>query len=268
MPTKIISIAALFLLCIQASAKKDAETAQTSLSILTDPKAAMVFFDGERKSATPLRLRNPKPGEHLIVIKKKGFRDVRRTIIVTAGQRLVEEFKLAPLTGLMVIHSTPSGAAIKIDGADKGNSPKLLTDVPLGQHRLQVTSPGHVPKTIDIVIENRRPKRIDVDLTSDSATVVLDSEPSGAVVTLNGVAKGTTPVTLSPIPAGESTIELTMAGGVSADVHAETSGGKIVVDLDAAEFSKRDVDEVHLTVGSGDARVELGSGNGDIHIRG
>jgi hypothetical protein len=41
-----------------------------------------------------------------------------------------------------------------------------------------------------------------------------------------------------------------------------------VVDLDAAEFSKRDVDEVRLTVGSGDARVELGSGNGDIHIRG
>lgn len=70
------------------------------------------------------------------------------------------------------------------------------------------------------------------------------------------------------IGTGSGDIELTVAGGVSADVHAETSGGKIVVDLDAAEFSKRDVDEVRLTVGSGDARVELGSGNGDIHIRG
>jgi len=67
---------------------------------------------------------------------------------------------------------------------------------------------------------------------------------------------------------GSGDIELTVAGGVSADVHAETSGGEIVVDLSGAEFSKQEKDEVRLTVGGGDARVELGSGNGDIRIRG
>jgi DUF4097 and DUF4098 domain-containing protein YvlB len=70
------------------------------------------------------------------------------------------------------------------------------------------------------------------------------------------------------IGTGSGDIELTVAGGVSAEVHAETSGGNIVVDLDAAEFSKRAEDEVRLTVGGGDARVELGTGNGDIRIRG
>jgi len=67
---------------------------------------------------------------------------------------------------------------------------------------------------------------------------------------------------------GSGDIELTVAGGFSADIHAETSGGKIMVDLGAAEFSKQEEDEVRLTVGSGDARVELGTGSGDIRIRG
>ena len=70
------------------------------------------------------------------------------------------------------------------------------------------------------------------------------------------------------IGTGSGDIELTVAGGVSADVHAETSGGTIVVDLGDAVFSKQKEDEVRLTVGSGDARVELGTGSGDIRIRG
>ncbi len=70
------------------------------------------------------------------------------------------------------------------------------------------------------------------------------------------------------IGTGSGDIELTVAGGVSADVHAETSGGTIVVELPGAAYTKQDKDEVRLTVGSGDARVELGTGSGDIHIRG
>ena len=70
------------------------------------------------------------------------------------------------------------------------------------------------------------------------------------------------------IGTGSGDIELTLPGGVSADVSAETSGGTVSVDLDAAEFSKRAKDEVQLTVGNGDARIELGTGSGDIRIRG
>jgi len=70
------------------------------------------------------------------------------------------------------------------------------------------------------------------------------------------------------IGTGSGDIELTLPGGVSASVHAESSGGTVAVDLAAAEFSKQDKDEVHLTVGNGDARVELGTGSGDIRIRG
>ena len=69
------------------------------------------------------------------------------------------------------------------------------------------------------------------------------------------------------IGTGSGDIELTVASGMSVDIHAETSDGKVLVDLGAAEFSKRDDDEIRLTVGNGDARVELGTGSGDIRIR-
>jgi hypothetical protein len=70
------------------------------------------------------------------------------------------------------------------------------------------------------------------------------------------------------IGTGSGDIELTVSGGVSADVHAETNGGEIWVDLAAAEFTTQEKDEVRLTVGGGDARVELGTGSGNIRIRG
>jgi DUF4097 and DUF4098 domain-containing protein YvlB len=65
---------------------------------------------------------------------------------------------------------------------------------------------------------------------------------------------------------GSGDIALTMPLGASADLHAETDGGEILVALGDAEFQQKDPDEVRLTVGKGGARVRLGSGNGDITI--
>jgi DUF4097 and DUF4098 domain-containing protein YvlB len=67
---------------------------------------------------------------------------------------------------------------------------------------------------------------------------------------------------------GSGDITLRMPPGATADVHAETHGGKVTVDLDGpVAFDTREEDEVRMTVGQGGARVDLGSGSGDIQIR-
>jgi hypothetical protein len=66
---------------------------------------------------------------------------------------------------------------------------------------------------------------------------------------------------------GSGDITLRMPAGATADVHAETHGGRVTVDLAGdVDFRTQEKDEVRLTVGQGGARVDLGSGSGDIRI--
>lgn len=67
---------------------------------------------------------------------------------------------------------------------------------------------------------------------------------------------------------GSGDIVLRMPGGTACDVHAETDGGRVDVQVSGADFSTKEADEVRFTVGGGGSRVRLGSGNGDIRIRG
>lgn len=68
---------------------------------------------------------------------------------------------------------------------------------------------------------------------------------------------------------GSGDIALDLPPDASAELHAETSSGEIELDLgNRARISQQEPDEVRLTVGAGEAEVELGSGSGDIRIRG
>ena len=67
---------------------------------------------------------------------------------------------------------------------------------------------------------------------------------------------------------GSGDITLTMPPGTPVDVHAETNSGRIEVEVLDAEFRTREDDEVRFSVGGGGVDVELGTGGGDIRIRG
>jgi len=67
---------------------------------------------------------------------------------------------------------------------------------------------------------------------------------------------------------GSGDVTLSLPAGASADVHAETHRGEIKVALgDDVQYRYREDDEIELTVGGGGAKVDLGTGSGDIRIR-
>jgi hypothetical protein len=186
--------------------------APAQVHVTSDPSEAVVTCDGEVRSATPLTLADLAPGSHLIVARKQGFGEVRRTVLLDPGQRMALELKLEPILGLILVHAQPTNATLQIDGADRGATPALVTDLPLGRYRLKVSAPGFLAKELDLNVENRTPQRLNLTLVSDSATLELESEPPGARVVLNGVDKGTTPCTIERIPEGESTLALALDG--------------------------------------------------------
>lgn len=201
------------LLCLRLAAYgQEAPEPSGQIRVSTDPEKAIIYCDGVRKDESPLTLTGIGPGDHLIRATKGGYREKRQTVTLVEGQKVAVEMKLEPLLGLLLVHSDPSGAEVKIGGADCGKTPLLLSNLALGKHRVHIAIPGYAAKDVDVDLPDRMPVKIKVKLASDSATLAVSSEPSGADVVVGGILKGKTPCTVERIAAGKSELEVRLAG--------------------------------------------------------
>jgi hypothetical protein len=122
--------------------------------------------------------------------------------------------------GRLLIRSTPSGAAVFVDGKSMGVTPLPLRGLALGTHDISVVVPGKPPwerrvtltrdqpaLSFDVGVEGQTQVRPDV-----SATLEIDSRPTGARVWLNDSLVGTTPVKFSRVRAGSHAIRIELPG--------------------------------------------------------
>lgn len=75
-------------------APKEQPTELAMLSIESTPKGASVTIDGEELGSTPRRDIELEPGEHKVVVAKKGYKKQRRSVTLGAGDRQALSFGL------------------------------------------------------------------------------------------------------------------------------------------------------------------------------
>jgi hypothetical protein len=135
--------------------------------------------------------------------------------------------------GSLLVRSTPSGASVSVDGAAKGVTPLALRDLPAGTRTITLTHPGYAAETRKVQISNDRPSRsLEVRLSADApvaaprpstpatlgkpavttGTLVVDSRPPAAGVTVNGRDRGKTPLVIEDLSPGEYQVVLSMPG--------------------------------------------------------
>ncbi len=186
--------------------------APARLHLASDPPGATITVDGKACGVAPLSLTTLSAGKHLVLVEKRNYDTIRKSITLRSDEQISCEFQLHPTLGLILVHSTPAGADIEINGAHRGVTPTLIADLPLGTYRAQFSKPGYIPKEIELKTKGRSPVKYDVKLTSDSASLTLDSDPPNATVTINGVAHGTTPCSVARIASGDATLSLELEG--------------------------------------------------------
>jgi hypothetical protein len=186
--------------------------APAELYVAVDPADASISVNRQVQPVAPLSLRDLAPGEYLVTVGKIGYKETRRTVVLLPGQREALQIKLEPLTGLVLVHSQPSDADVLIDGAHRGKTPLLLTDLRLGDYRLQVSRQGFRVREVDLSITDRTPQMIRMSLMSDTAALRIASTPAGARIRLNGLDRGVTPKRIANIPEGQAAIEVELAG--------------------------------------------------------
>lgn len=185
-----------------------------TLSIIAAPEESAVFINRVLRGSAPLTA-ELEADDYLVTIDRAGYRPEHRSVTVTAGVRQTVRVELAALTGLLLVHSSPSGAEVTINGVDHGRTPALITTLPLGVYRVKLDLPGYRAKEIEAALTDRVPHHITVDLTSDSATLNITSAIPDAEVLVNGVIRGTAPCTVDRIPAGEIVVEVRAPGYVT-----------------------------------------------------
>lgn len=201
----------LFLLLF-AGCAQEAATPMGELFITTQPSQATVLVNGEVIGLTPLSERVPA-GRHVVSLRRDGFQVERFSAEVSPGDRFVRDVTLRPQQGLVLITSEPEGAAVSIGGVFQGNTPVALHNLRLGDHRARLVLLGFNEQEVGFTVEGRIPQQVNVELSSNSGTLVINSAPlQGATVFLDGRNVGETPVSLDRVPQGERDLVIQLPG--------------------------------------------------------
>ena len=128
----------------------------------------------------------------------------------------------APVTGTLVVRSTPAGAHVLVDGKLRGRTPLSVRDLPLRAATVTIEQTGYRPDERRIALSAAHPSvTLDARLTRDmvahtvnatTGALVIESRPTGARVFLDDQEIGVTPLSLPDVAPGAHRIRLDMPG--------------------------------------------------------
>lgn len=210
-----------------------------SVFIQTDPPDARVAIDGGPHLPIGegyLML----GGDYQIELQASGYRPLQDTISVGEQQNQSFRYSLDKLPGHLTVAADIDGEAeIWIDGIERGSLNQRISDIPAGEHKLQVVSERYKPFTGTVSVEGLdRHQVIEVPLEPAWADVRFASTPPGAELSVDGEAIGLTPLT-AEILEGERSVSLKLTGHKTWQDALELAAGE-QIDMGSIELEKAD----------------------------
>jgi len=177
------------------------------------PAGAEVIVDGKPVGVAPLDVLELAPGEHRIVVRAPRHRErVGEVTIEGRGVEQTLELSPRPLWASIRLASEPGGATVLVDGEALGTTP-LTAELDVGTRRLELRLAGYKPHRLQLTVEAERARTLPViRLEPADATVAVTSEPSGAMITVDGVYRGQTPLEIALEPGVAHRVELSKSG--------------------------------------------------------
>ena len=155
---------------------------------------------------------------------------------VLAGRHFFVATASVPATGTLMIATDPPGAQLTIDGVLQGVTPINLT-LQAGPHALELRA-GSESRSIPVTIVSGTQASQYIELskvTTATGQLQVRSEPAGANVTVDGVARGKAPVTIGDLTPGMHIVSLeNESGSIKQEVSVEAGAtASLVVPLAA-----------------------------------
>ena len=164
-----------------------------SISITSEPSGAQVSILGKPVGVTPY-ITKPVPATMYIVkYSLDGYEPAWLPVNVVAGRQVDAHVTLVQENATVIIDSEPSGAHVKMNGKDCGDTPVLLADLPLGSYSASVEMEGYTRRDISWKVQNARPILINVPMMNNIGTLDVTCDPEVVEIEIDGKAYGNTP---------------------------------------------------------------------------
>ncbi len=155
---------------------------------------AQLFIDGAPSGTVPSRL-ELTAGQHLVEVKKAGFKDYRESANVAEGETrtMVIELSAEAKKGSILVTADVAGADVYVDGTRRDVAPALIGDLIEGEHTIEVRKDPLPPFKQVVRVEGNRQTKVEARIqaqvpqvgalrvisTTPGAEVVVDGEPAG-----------------------------------------------------------------------------------------
>jgi hypothetical protein len=132
--------------------------------------------------------------------------------LVAAGVTYWPRMRAAMTNGVAVLESNPPGSEAFVDGNLVGTTP-VTVELPAGTHQVEFRN-GTASRTAEVVVTARGRAVQQIDwLEKPTGGLLVNSEPKGARVLIDGVVRGKSPLTLDGLNPGVHTVTLESAEG-------------------------------------------------------
>jgi hypothetical protein len=119
----------------------------------------------------------------------------------------------APTMGSLSVQTNPPGVAVFVDGVAHGNTPARIS-LNAGSHIVELRGRG-VPRVIPVTVTagSEASQYLELPETPSAGSLLVQSDPAGARVTVDGVDHGVAPVSVADLAPGDHEVVLQAEGG-------------------------------------------------------
>ncbi len=125
---------------------------QVNMSLVTVPRPADVFVDGNKVGRSPIKQFKISPGEHEIQLIAKGYAPIIYPIIVNDSKAVKYEFFLNPIYDVK-FKTSHEDLSFKMNNEHEWRKQKIKLQIEAGDHQLQVYRKGVLIDTRTITID-------------------------------------------------------------------------------------------------------------------
>jgi hypothetical protein len=221
-----------------------------TIELTLDPADAQLVVDGVPRPVGDGRLA-VAAGAHTLRVSRTGFRPIDQPVTVLAGQNLPLRVALERTSSVVTLVTTPPGAEVFVNGVSKGKTETaaagaaaaaqlqvaadqvaglVLTDLSTGTFDLEFRRDCYVTEKRRVTIAELGDLNVEpVVLKPSVGSLVLDSEPAGATVLVDGDSRGQAPATVDGVCAGTHVVEFRTSVGRAVERIALEPGASLTV---------------------------------------
>jgi hypothetical protein len=199
----------------------------TVLSVTTEPAGADVFLDrtliGQSPVTAPVEV-----GNSALRVSLDGYREYEDSLRMEKDVPVSRNIELAEQTGSLKVESMPPGALIAVDGTETGlTTPEMFDSLSVNRiHTVRLSLPGFYATDLDgieISVDSTVTVLHDFSRVVHPLTVI--STPPGASIVLDGIERGTSPVSIRAVEEGRHELVARLTGHYEATKTIEVPAG-------------------------------------------